>query len=61
MLVYSLLKKTLFVDNAEGIGKIYCQVTLLMKFLQTKPEVKSMSIKFFDFYYTVIKNRDEKK
>ena len=61
MLVYPLLKKILFVGNAEGIGKFYCQVTLLMKFLQTKPKVKSMSINFFDFYYTVFKNRDEKK
>ena len=31
-----------------------------MKFLQTKPLVKNMNIKYYDLYYTVIKNRDEK-
>ena len=32
-----------------------------MKFLQTKPQVKNMKINYFDFYYTVIKIRDENK
>ena len=32
-----------------------------MKFLQAKPKVKSMNIKFYDLYYTVIKSRDEKE
>ena len=32
-----------------------------MKFLLTKPQVKIMNIKFFDLYYTVIKNRDDIK
>ena len=32
-----------------------------MKFLQTKPKVKSMNINYFDLYYTVIKSRDENK
>ena len=35
--------------------------TLLMKFLQTKPQVKNMNIKYYDLYYTVIKKRDEKE
>ena len=30
-----------------------------MKFLQTKPSVKSISIENYDFYYTVNKNRDD--
>ena len=30
-----------------------------MKFLQTKPQVKYMNIKYFDLYYTVIKTTDE--
>ena len=32
-----------------------------MKFLQTKPQVKNMNIKYYDLYFTVIKNRDEKE
>ena len=50
-----------FSKNAEGISKLYHEVLLLMKFLQTKPQVKSMNIKYYDLYYTVIKNRDEKE
>ena len=30
-----------------------------MKFLQTKPQVKSININFCDLYYTLIKDRDE--
>ena len=50
-----------FAKNAEGIGKIYHEVLMLMKFLQTKPQVKKMNINYYDLYYTVIKNRDEKE
>ena len=32
-----------------------------MKFLQTKPQVKNMKINYYDLYYTVIKNRNEKE
>ena len=32
-----------------------------MKFLQTKPQVKNMNINYYDLYYTVIKNRDDKE
>ena len=32
-----------------------------MKVLQNKPQVKNMNINYFDLYYTVIKNRDEKE
>ena len=32
-----------------------------MKFLQTKPQVNNRSIEYYDLYYTVIKNRDEKR
>ena len=31
---------------------------LLMMFFQTKPQVKNTNIKYYDLYYTVIKNRD---
>ena len=33
-----------FSKDAEGISKIYHEVLLLMKFLQTKPQVKNMNI-----------------
>ena len=35
------------------------KVLLLLKFLQTKPQIKNMNINYHDLYYTVIKNRDE--
>ena len=50
-----------FAKNAQGISKIYHEVLLLMKFLQTKPQVKNMNINYFDLDYTVIKTRDEIK
>ena len=50
-----------FASNAQGISKIYHEVLLLMKFLKTKPKVKNMNIKYYDFYYTVNKTRDEKE
>ena len=50
-----------FSKNAQGISKIYQEVLLLMKFLQTKPQVKNMNINYYDLYYTVIKTRDEDK
>ena len=45
--------------NAQGIIKIYHEVLLLIKILQTKPEVKNMKINYYDLYYTVNKTRDE--
>ena len=50
-----------FAKNAEGIGKLYHEVILLMKFLQTKPQIKNMNINYFDLYYTIIKTRDENR
>ena len=50
-----------FARNAQGISKIYREVLLLMKFLQTKPQTKNMNINYYDLYYTVIKTRDENK
>ena len=32
-----------------------------MTLLQTRPQVKNMTKKHFDFHYTVIKNRDDKE
>ena len=50
-----------FSKNALGIHKIYHEVLLLMKFLQTKPQIKDTNINYYDLYYTVIKTRDENK
>ena len=50
-----------FAKNAQGISKIYHEVLLLMKFLQTKPDIKNMNINYYDLYYTVIKTRYENK
>ena len=50
-----------FAKNAQGISKIYHEVLLLLKFSQTKPQIKNMNINYYDLYYTVIKKRDEKK
>ena len=50
-----------FAKSAQGISKIYHEVLLLMKFLQTKPQVGNNNIKYYDLYYTVIRIRDEDK
>ena len=53
-------EKDPFAKNAQGIGKIYHEVLMLMKFLKTKLQVKNMNINYFDLYYTVFINRNEK-
>ena len=50
-----------FTKNAQGISKNYYEVLLLRKFLQTKPTVKNTNISYSDFYYIVIKSRDQNK
>ena len=50
-----------FSEISQGISKIYHEVLLLMKFLQTKSQVKNMNINYYDLYYTVIKTKDENK
>ena len=49
-----------FAKKAQGISKIYHEVLLLMKFPQTKLPVRNMNINYYDLYYTVIKNRDDR-
>ena len=51
----------IFAKNVQGISEIYHEKFLIMKFLQTTPQVKNMNIKYCDLYYTVIKNRDDKR
>ena len=50
-----------FAKNAQSISKIYHEALLLVKFLQTKPQVKNMNNKYYDLYNTVTKNRDKKE
>ena len=50
-----------FSENAQGINKIYHEVLIIMKLLQTKPQVKKMNISYYDLFYTVIENRDDKE
>ena len=50
-----------FDRNTQGISGIYHEVFLLMKFLETKPQVKKMNISYYDLYYIVTKNRIEKE
>ena len=50
-----------FSKNAQGIIKLYHEVLELMKFLQTKRQIKNMNFNYYDLYYTVIKNRNEKE
>ena len=49
-----------FAKNAQATSKIYQEVLLLMKFLQTEPQVQNMNINYYDLYYTVIEKRKEK-
>ena len=47
--------------KVHGISKIYHEVLLLMKYLQTKPQVNNMKVNYYDLYHTVFKNRDDKE
>ena len=50
-----------FAENAQGVGKIYHELLMLMNFLQPKLQVKNMNNNYYVLYYTVSKNRDEKE
>ena len=58
---YQTINQDPFSKNAQDISKIYHEVLLLMKFLQTKPQVKNTNINYYDLYYTVIRIRDENR
>ena len=45
----------------ESIAKIYHEILLLLKFLQIKPQPVNMKINYYELYYTVVKNRDDKE
>ena len=44
-----------FAKNAEVNSETYHEVFLLMKFLQTKLQIKSLKIKYYDSIYTLLK------
>ena len=50
-----------FVINTQGIGNFFHEVLLLLMFLQTKPQPKSMNWKFYDLFCTVLKNLTDKE
>ena len=41
-------------ENAQGISNIFREVPFLVKFLQTKRQVKLMNMNYYDLYYTVV-------
>ena len=43
-------EEALLSKNAQGISKIYHEVLLLMKILETKLQVKNMNLKYYDLY-----------
>ena len=54
-------EEDVFSKDAQGVINFYHEVIILMNFIQTKPQVKRMNINYYDLYYTVMKNRDEKE
>ena len=46
-----------FCKYAQDIGKICHGVLLLIKVLQTKPQIEKKNNNYYDLYYTEIKNR----
>ena len=56
-----IFEQDTFSKNAQSISKYYHEVLLLLKFLHTKPQVRNINNNYYDVYYTVIKNRDEKE
>ena len=54
-------EKEPFSKNAQGIREYRHEVLLLMKFLQTKPQIKKMKISYYGLFDTVIENRVEKE
>ena len=54
-------EEDVFSKSAQGKSKIYDEVLLLLKFLQTKPQIKSMNINYYDLFYTVFKIKNEKE
>ena len=58
--ITSPFEKDAFADQIEKTNEIYHEELGLRNFLQTKAQVRSLNTKYYDLYYTVIKNRKEK-
>ena len=43
------------------VSKKYHKLLPILSFLQNKPQVTNMKNKYYDLYYTVIENRDDKE
>ena len=54
-------QEDLFARNALGISENYHEVLLLMKLLQTKPQVRKVNNNHYDLLYIAIKNRGDKE
>ena len=50
-----------FSKNVQSIGENFSEVTIQLKILTEKLHVKKRNIKYYDLYYTVIKNKLEKQ
>ena len=47
-------------ENVEEIRKVYHEASLLMQFLQTKPQSISTNFFYYDLFYTVCKKETKK-
>ena len=52
-----VIEERIILFNLKKIPSVEMQ----KDFLQTKPQIKSMNINYYDLYYTVNKNRDGKE
>ena len=48
-----------FAKNSQNLGKNYLELSILLIFLQTKPQVENLNINYYNLYYTVIGNLTE--
>ena len=59
---YFQFKEDYFDENAQGSAKIMDEVfLLLMIYLQTTLQVKSLNLNFYGLFYTLIKKRGERE
>ena len=55
------LKEGAFSGKAQCISIFFDEVLFVVKLLQTMPDVESMKKTYYEFYYTIIKNRGGKQ
>ena len=61
ILEVSNLNKILFLKMLRVIIKFIMKCFLLLQFLRTIRQIKNMNNNFYDLYYILFKNRDDKK